>query len=134
MVVVACDENGNVSLDDLRAKLAEYQNTLAALMITYPSTHGVYEESFREICDLVHQHGGQVYLDGANFNALVGLSRPGKMGADVAHLNCTKPSVFRMAAAGRGLGPSAWVRILPHSCLIIRLSMASTRPKASMAR
>ncbi|MFI3197603.1 MAG: aminomethyl-transferring glycine dehydrogenase, partial [Methylococcaceae bacterium] len=105
VVVVACDENGNVSLADLRAKLAEYQATLAALMITYPSTHGVYEESFREICDLVHQHGGQVYLDGANFNALVGLSRPGKMGADVAHLNMHKTFCIPHGGGGPGVGP-----------------------------
>ncbi|MDD5460910.1 MAG: aminomethyl-transferring glycine dehydrogenase [Methylococcales bacterium] len=105
VVVVACDENGNVSLDDLRAKLAEYQDTLAALMITYPSTHGVYEESFREICDLIHQHGGQVYLDGANFNALVGLSRPGKIGADVAHLNLHKTFCIPHGGGGPGVGP-----------------------------
>jgi glycine dehydrogenase len=105
VVVVACDENGNVSLDDLRAKLAEYQNTLAALMITYPSTHGVFEESFREICELIHQHGGQVYLDGANFNALVGLSRPGKIGADVAHLNLHKTFCIPHGGGGPGVGP-----------------------------
>jgi glycine dehydrogenase len=105
VVVVACDENGNVSLDDLRAKLAEHQHTLAALMITYPSTHGVYEESFRDICDLVHQHGGQVYLDGANFNALVGLSRPGKIGADVAHLNLHKTFCIPHGGGGPGVGP-----------------------------
>jgi glycine dehydrogenase len=105
VVVVACDENGNVSLADLRSKLAEYHNTLAALMITYPSTHGVYEESFREICDLVHQHGGQVYLDGANFNALVGLSRPGKIGADVAHLNLHKTFCIPHGGGGPGVGP-----------------------------
>ncbi|OYV19963.1 MAG: glycine dehydrogenase [Methylococcaceae bacterium NSM2-1] len=105
VVVVACDENGNVSLDDLRVKLAEYQNTLAALMITYPSTHGVFEESFREICDLIHQHGGQVYLDGANFNALVGLSRPGKIGADVAHLNLHKTFCIPHGGGGPGVGP-----------------------------
>ena len=105
VVVVACDENGNVSLDDLRTKLSEYQNTLAALMITYPSTHGVYEESFREICDLIHQHGGQVYLDGANFNALVGISRPGKIGADVAHLNLHKTFCIPHGGGGPGVGP-----------------------------
>ena len=105
VVVVACDDNGNVSLDDLRAKLAEYQNTLAALMITYPSTHGVFEEAFREICDLIHQHGGQVYLDGANFNALVGLSRPGKIGADVAHLNLHKTFCIPHGGGGPGVGP-----------------------------
>jgi glycine dehydrogenase len=105
VVVVACDENGNVSLDDLRVKLAEYQHTLAALMITYPSTHGVFEEAFREICMLVHQHGGQVYLDGANFNALVGLSRPGKIGADVAHLNLHKTFCIPHGGGGPGVGP-----------------------------
>ncbi|MDP1773497.1 MAG: aminomethyl-transferring glycine dehydrogenase [Methylobacter sp.] len=105
VVVVACDENGNVSLDDLRAKTAEYQDTLAALMITYPSTHGVFEQAFREICDLVHQHGGQVYLDGANFNALVGLSRPGKIGADVAHLNLHKTFCIPHGGGGPGVGP-----------------------------
>jgi glycine dehydrogenase len=105
VVVVACDENGNVSLNDLRAKLAEYQHTLAALMITYPSTHGVFEESFREICDLIHQHGGQVYMDGANFNALVGLSRPGKIGADVAHLNMHKTFCIPHGGGGPGVGP-----------------------------
>jgi glycine dehydrogenase len=105
VVVIACDENGNISLDDLRAKVSEYQHTLAALMITYPSTHGVYEEAFREICDLIHQHGGQVYLDGANFNALVGLSRPGKIGVDVAHLNLHKTFCIPHGGGGPGVGP-----------------------------
>ncbi len=105
VVVVACDENGNVSLDDLRTRLSEHQNTLAALMITYPSTHGVFEEAFREICDLIHQHGGQVYLDGANFNALVGISRPGKIGADVAHLNLHKTFCIPHGGGGPGVGP-----------------------------
>jgi glycine dehydrogenase len=105
VVVVACDENGNVSLDDLRTKVKDYQDTLAALMITYPSTHGVYEQSFREICDIIHQHGGQVYLDGANFNALVGISRPGKIGADVAHLNLHKTFCIPHGGGGPGVGP-----------------------------
>jgi glycine dehydrogenase len=105
VVVVACDEHGNVSLDDLRAKLEAHHDTLAALMITYPSTHGVYEQSFREICDLIHRHGGQVYLDGANFNALVGLSRPGKLGADVAHLNLHKTFSIPHGGGGPGVGP-----------------------------
>jgi glycine dehydrogenase len=105
VVVIACDEHGNISLEDLRAKLSGYQHTLAALMITYPSTHGVYEESFREICDLIHQHGGQVYLDGANFNALVGLSRPGNIGADVAHLNLHKTFCIPHGGGGPGVGP-----------------------------
>ncbi len=105
VVVVACDEHGNISLDDLHAKVSEYQDTLAALMITYPSTHGVYEESFRSICDLIHQYGGQVYLDGANFNALVGLSRPGNIGADVAHLNLHKTFCIPHGGGGPGVGP-----------------------------
>jgi len=105
VVVVACDQNGNVSLDDLRAKTAEYHETLAALMITYPSTHGVFEQGFREICELVHQYGGQVYLDGANFNALVGLSRPGKIGVDVAHLNLHKTFCIPHGGGGPGVGP-----------------------------
>jgi glycine dehydrogenase len=105
VVVVACDENGNISLEDLQAKVAEHQDTLSALMITYPSTHGVFEEAFREICNLIHQHGGQVYLDGANFNALVGLSRPGKIGADVAHLNLHKTFCIPHGGGGPGVGP-----------------------------
>lgn len=105
VVVVACDDNGNISLDDLRAKVSEHQHTLAALMITYPSTHGVYEEGFRDICDLIHQHGGQVYLDGANFNALVGLSRLGKIGADVTHLNLHKTFCIPHGGGGPGVGP-----------------------------
>ncbi|MCQ8105251.1 aminomethyl-transferring glycine dehydrogenase [Methylomonas sp. SURF-2] len=105
VVVVACDANGNVSIDDLRDKLAKYHDTLAALMITYPSTHGVYEQAFCEICDLVHQHGGQVYLDGANFNALVGLSRPGRIGADVMHLNLHKTFCIPHGGGGPGVGP-----------------------------
>src|SRR6202012_4069176 len=90
VVVVACDKRGDVDVEDLRAKAARYGNNLAAVMITYPSTHGVFEEHFREICDIVHGHGGQVYLDGANMNAQVGLSRPGDYGADVSHLNLHK--------------------------------------------
>ena len=105
IVVIACDQNGNVSLDDLRAKTAEYHETLAVLMITYPSTHGVFEQGFRDICELVHQHGGQVYLDGANFNALVGLSRPGKIGVDVAHLNLHKTFCIPHGGGGPGVGP-----------------------------
>lgn len=105
IIVVACDEKGNVSLDDLRAKAAEHQANLAALMITYPSTHGVFESAFIEICELIHQHGGQVYLDGANFNALVGLSLPGQIGADVAHLNLHKTFCIPHGGGGPGVGP-----------------------------
>ncbi|NOT10719.1 MAG: aminomethyl-transferring glycine dehydrogenase [Methylococcaceae bacterium] len=105
VVVVDCDENGNISLDDLQAKVTKYGQTLAALMITYPSTHGVYEPAFRNICNLVHEHGGQIYLDGANFNALVGLCRPGKIGVDVAHLNLHKTFCIPHGGGGPGVGP-----------------------------
>lgn len=105
VVVLACDDHGNVSLDDLRAKADQYRDTLAALMLTYPSTHGVFEPGFREICEIVHAHGGQIYLDGANFNALVGISRPGKIGADVAHLNLHKTFGIAHGGGGPGVGP-----------------------------
>jgi glycine dehydrogenase len=105
VVVVACDANGNVDVADLRAKAAEHADRLAAIMITYPSTHGVFEESIREICDIVHEHGGQVYLDGANMNAQVGLSRPGDYGADVSHLNLHKTFCIPHGGGGPGMGP-----------------------------
>ena len=105
VVVLACDENGNISLDDLNKKVIQYRDSLGALMITYPSTHGVFEQAFREICDIIHLHGGQVYLDGANFNALVGLSHPGKIGADVAHLNLHKTFAIPHGGGGPGVGP-----------------------------
>lgn len=105
VVVLACDDDGNVSVDDLRAKAEQYRDTLAALMITYPSTHGVFEEAFRDICSIVHEAGGQVYLDGANFNALAGICRPGKIGADVAHLNLHKTFAIPHGGGGPGVGP-----------------------------
>lgn len=105
VVVLKCDEQGNVSLDDLQQNIEQYADTLAALMITYPSTHGVFEESFVEICKRIHDSGGQVYLDGANFNALVGLSRPGKIGADVAHINLHKTFCIPHGGGGPGVGP-----------------------------
>jgi len=105
VVVLACDEQGNISLADLNEKVKKHQQNLAALMITYPSTHGVFEEAFREICDIIHQYGGQVYMDGANFNALVGLSRPGKIGVDVAHLNLHKTFAIPHGGGGPGVGP-----------------------------
>jgi glycine dehydrogenase len=114
VVVVACDIRGDVDVNDLRAKAEKHSKNLAAVMITYPSTHGVFEEHIREICDIVHEHGGQVYLDGANMNAQVGLSRPGDYGADVSHLNLHK--TFRMAAAAPAWGRSASRRILSRSC------------------
>ena len=105
VVVVACDEQGNVDVDDLRAKIAEHADALAALMITYPSTHGVFEESVGEICAMVHDAGGQVYVDGANLNALVGLAQPGRFGADVSHLNLHKTFCIPHGGGGPGVGP-----------------------------
>ncbi|MFK4381823.1 glycine dehydrogenase [Bradyrhizobium sp. USDA 223] len=105
VVVVACEKNGDVDVNDLRAKAEKHANNLAAVMITYPSTHGVFEEHIREICDIVHGHGGQVYLDGANLNAQVGLSRPGDYGADVSHLNLHKTFCIPHGGGGPGMGP-----------------------------
>jgi glycine cleavage system P protein (glycine dehydrogenase) len=105
VVAVACDDNGNVSVDDLESKAGEHADRLAALMITYPSTHGVFEEAIIRICGIVHRCGGQVYLDGANFNALVGLCRPGHIGADVAHINLHKTFAIPHGGGGPGVGP-----------------------------
>ena len=105
VVVIACDEAGNVSLDDLKAKIAEYGEQLAALMVTYPSTHGVFESEISQICSLIHEAGGQVYVDGANLNALVGLAQPGKFGADVSHLNLHKTFCIPHGGGGPGVGP-----------------------------
>ncbi|MEJ6626340.1 MAG: aminotransferase class V-fold PLP-dependent enzyme, partial [Actinomycetes bacterium] len=105
VVVIACDEQGNVSVEDLRAKILQYQDVLAALMVTYPSTHGVFEEAITEICGLIHDAGGQVYIDGANLNALVGLAKPGKFGADVSHLNLHKTFCIPHGGGGPGVGP-----------------------------
>jgi glycine dehydrogenase len=107
VVVVACDDDGNVDLDDLRAKLAAHAADVAALMVTYPSTHGVFEEAIGEICASVHDAGGQVYLDGANLNALVGVARPGRFGADVSHLNLHKTFCIPHGGGGPGVGPVA---------------------------
>ncbi|QHO75816.1 glycine dehydrogenase (aminomethyl-transferring) [Bradyrhizobium sp. CCBAU 051011] len=105
VVVTACDARGDVDVDDLRAKAEKHSKNLAAVMITYPSTHGVFEEHITEICDIVHSHGGQVYLDGANMNAQVGLSRPGDYGADVSHLNLHKTFCIPHGGGGPGMGP-----------------------------
>ena len=107
VVVVACDEDGNVDVADLEAKIAEHRSEVAALMVTYPSTHGVYETEIGRICDLVHDAGGQVYLDGANLNALVGVARPGHFGADVSHLNLHKTFCIPHGGGGPGVGPVA---------------------------
>ncbi|RDV29107.1 aminomethyl-transferring glycine dehydrogenase [Alteromonas aestuariivivens] len=105
VVVVDCDKNGNVDLADLRAKAEEVGDHLSCAMITYPSTHGVYEETIREICDIVHQHGGQVYMDGANMNAQVGITAPGYIGSDVSHLNLHKTFCIPHGGGGPGMGP-----------------------------
>ncbi|KRG69829.1 aminomethyl-transferring glycine dehydrogenase [Pseudoxanthomonas dokdonensis] len=107
VVVTKCDSNGNVDVDDIRAKAEKYSDRLAALMITYPSTHGVFEEDVVAICDIVHQHGGQVYTDGANMNALVGVAKPGKWGSDVSHLNLHKTFCIPHGGGGPGVGPCA---------------------------
>ncbi|HEX3554724.1 MAG TPA: aminomethyl-transferring glycine dehydrogenase [Thermoanaerobaculia bacterium] len=111
VVVVACDEGGNVDLADLKAKAEQHRDRLAALMVTYPSTHGVFEEGIREICRIVHDHGGQVYMDGANMNAQVGLCRPGDFGADVCHLNLHKTFCIPHGGGGPGMGP---ICVAPH--------------------
>ena len=105
VVVIDCDEMGNVSVDDLVMKIAEHANNLAAIMVTYPSTHGVFESAITQICEMVHSAGGQVYVDGANLNALVGLSQPGKFGADVSHLNLHKTFCIPHGGGGPGVGP-----------------------------
>ena len=111
VLVVACDDEGNVDMDDLKAKVVESDDRLSALMITYPSTHGVYEATVTEVCDLVHAYGGQVYLDGANLNALVGVAQPGQFGADVSHLNLHKTFCIPHGGGGPGVGP---VAVGPH--------------------
>lgn len=105
VVLVQCDEKGNIDVEDLKAKAEMHSENLASLMVTYPSTHGVFEESIKEICDIIHQHGGQVYMDGANMNAQVGLTSPGLIGADVCHLNLHKTFCIPHGGGGPGMGP-----------------------------
>ena len=105
VVLVACDDNGNVDMQDLKKKTESHSEYLAAIMVTYPSTHGVFETSIVELCHLIHEHGGQVYVDGANLNALVGLAGPGKFGADVSHLNLHKTFCIPHGGGGPGMGP-----------------------------
>ncbi len=111
VVVVACDEQGNVDIADLKAKAEEHTHDLAAIMITYPSTHGVFEAGVRQLCEIVHQYGGQVYVDGANLNAMVGLAAPGQFGGDVSHLNLHKTFCIPHGGGGPGVGP---VAVAPH--------------------
>jgi glycine dehydrogenase len=105
VVVVRSDENGNIDVDDLRSKTEQYRDRLGAIMVTYPSTHGIFEESIRDICRIVHEAGGQVYIDGANMNAMVGVSRPGDWGGDVSHLNLHKTFAIPHGGGGPGMGP-----------------------------
>jgi glycine dehydrogenase len=112
VVAVACDARGNIEVGDLRAKAEAHARDLGALMVTYPSTHGVFEESIREVCRVVHEHGGQVYMDGANMNAQVGLTRPGDIGADVCHLNLHKTFCIPHGGGGPGMGPIGVARHL----------------------
>ncbi|GAB1408036.1 aminomethyl-transferring glycine dehydrogenase [Thermomonas brevis] len=122
VVVVQCDKNGNVDVDDLRAKAEKHKDHLAAIMITYPSTHGVFEEAVVEICEIVHANGGQVYTDGANMNALVGVAKPGKWGSDVSHLNLHKTFCIPHGGGGPGVGPCA-----------VKAHLAPFLPKAAVA-
>ena len=105
VVVVKCDEDGNVDMVDLRAKTDQHRDNLAAIMVTYPSTHGVFEESIAELCEMIHEAGGQVYVDGANLNALVGHCAPPQFGADVSHLNLHKTFCIPHGGGGPGIGP-----------------------------
>ncbi len=115
VVVVKCNEEGDVSLKDLEEKVAKYSDNLAALMITYPSTHGVFEARIVEICEIIHAHGGQVYLDGANLNAMVGIARPGDIGADVCHMNLHKTFCIPHGGGGPGIGPiGVAAHLVPH--------------------
>ncbi|WP_353473628.1 aminomethyl-transferring glycine dehydrogenase [Salipiger sp. H15] len=115
VVPVRCDDNGSIDLVDFRAKAEQYSDTLAACMITYPSTHGVFEETVRDVCAITHEHGGQVYIDGANMNAMVGLSRPGDLGGDVSHLNLHKTFCIPHGGGGPGMGPiGVKEHLIPH--------------------
>ena len=111
VVVVNCDTHGNIDVEDLRAKAKQHKDSLAALMVTYPSTHGVFEEQIKEICNIIHQNGGLVYLDGANLNAQVGLTSPGEIGADVCHINLHKTFAIPHGGGGPGMGP---ICVAPH--------------------
>jgi glycine dehydrogenase len=107
VIVVGCDENGNIDLEELKQKAEEHKESLSALMVTYPSTHGVFESSIKEICEVIHKNGGQVYMDGANMNAQVGLTTPGIIGVDVCHLNLHKTFAIPHGGGGPGVGPIA---------------------------
>jgi len=130
VVVIDCDKDGNVDLNDLKKKAEQYSKELSSLMITYPSTHGVFEEHVTEICDIIHKHGGQVYMDGANLNALVGIAKPGKFGPDVCHMNLHKTFCIPHGGGGPGMGPigvaSHLKPFLPNHVVIKKNSGPST--------
>ena len=130
VAVVACDELGNLDLDDLKVKAAQYADRLAAIMVTYPSTHGVFEAGIVELCEIVHAHGGQVYMDGANMNAQVGLCRPGDFGVDVMHLNLHKTFAIPHGGGGPGVGPIA---VAPHLAPFLQV-IPSAVPGAESGR
>ncbi len=131
VVVTKCDDRGNIDLDDLRARAEQYSDRLSCLMVTYPSTHGVFEESIREICEIIHSHGGQVYMDGANMNAQVGLTSPALIGADVCHLNLHKTFCIPHGGGGPGMGPigvaSHLIPFLPGHSVVDNLSGNTTQ-------
>jgi glycine dehydrogenase len=133
VVGIQCDEQGNIDLDDVKIKAEKYSSELASMMITYPSTHGVFEETIREVCDIIHSNGGQVYMDGANMNAMVGLCKPGEIGADVCHLNLHKTFCIPHGGGGPGMGPIGVAEhlldFLPSNPLDMPLAiMPSKRP------
>ena len=105
VVVINCDDNGDIDMSDLETKASEHGNNIAAMMITYPSTHGVFEEDVTKVCDLIHSYGGFIYIDGANFNAMVGMCYPGEFGGDVSHLNLHKTFCIPHGGGGPGVGP-----------------------------
>src|SRR5699024_12023338 len=129
VVLVKSSSSGEVDLDDLRAKCAEHTDDLAAIMVTYPSTNGVYEDGIGELWQVVHDHGGQVYLDGANLNALLGFAEPGKFGGDVSHLNLHKTFCIPHGGGGPGVGPVAvadqLVPFLPSNPLLPAVALTS---------
>ena len=129
VVVVECDVDGNVDIEDLAKNAAAHSDDLAALMITYPSTHGVFEEGIKKLCTTIHNYGGQVYMDGANLNALVGICRPGDLGADVAHINLHKTFAIPHGGGGPGMGPigvrSHLARFLPDHPMVEGINPAA---------
>ena len=135
VVGITCDEEGNIDLADFKSKINQYSDSLSAAMVTYPSTHGVFEDEIKEICSLVHQHGGQVYMDGANMNAMVGLCKPADIGADVCHLNLHKTFCIPHGGGGPGMGPigvaSHLAEFLPSNPLEDYKSQSKTGPVSS---